>query len=672
MPLTRLHRQLRRVVTLLAAPGALLTAPGALLAASSALLLAACTSTRGDDAELLVAGSPDALCSLAYTQVGAIQGSGLASPMSGQSVTTQGVVVGDYEGPAPALRGFYLQDIRDDGDATTSDGIFVFNGDRDDVSIGDVVRVSGIAGEESEQTQIAASSIVACGTGSVQPTDVTLPFPSAMYLERYEGMLVRLPQMLYVTEHYQLGRFGEAVLSSGGRLPQPTAIAEPGTVALAVQAANDLNRIIIDDASHEQNPATIVFARGGSPLAADNTLRGGDHVTGIIGVLTQTSPAGPGGAAGAGATAGSSAYRVRPVNALDGDVPEFVAANPRPVAPPDVGGTLRVASFNLLNYFNTFADCTAGVGGATTACRGAENQVELERQRRKTVAAIVAMNPHILGVIEIENDGYGALSAIADLVASLNAATAAGRYAFIDADAATGQVNALGTDAIKVGLLYQPSRVSPVGRTSALNSTAFVNGGDAVLRNRPSLAQAFAQPDGRSVVVSINHFKSKGGACDTRDAGDGQAQCNAVRTVAARELIAWLAADPTRTGGTNVLILGDLNAYAREDPVSELALAGYTDLLAVRVGTSAYSYVFNGQWGYLDYALASPGLVPQVTGVAAWHINADEPTVLDYNTNFRSTTQRTSLYRADPFRSSDHDPIIVGLELTGAAAGRSR
>jgi predicted extracellular nuclease len=604
------------------------------------LLLAACSGVPTPTTQL------DAGCAQAFTAAFAIQGSGAASPLDGQEVVTQGVVSADFEGAAPALRGFYMQDARGDGDERTSDGVFVFNRDRDDVSVGDVVRVSGTVSEFQGQTQVTASSILQCGRGSVQAVDVTLPLPSAGHLERFEGMLVRLPQALYVTEHYQLGRYGEVVLSSGGRLPLPTAVAAPGAAARAVQAANDLNRIMLDDASLQQNPEPIPFARAGAPLDGDNTLRGGDEVTGITGVLTHTAAAGTTGVT----------WRVRPVN----EVPAFVAANPRP-APPAVGGTMRIASFNVLNYFNTFEGCRLGVGGAVTDCRGAENEAELERQGRKTVAAIVAMDADVVGILEIENDGYGDASAIADLVRRLNAATAPGTYAFVDADAATGQADVLGTDAIKVGLLYRPGRVTPAGRTAVLASTAFTHGGDAEVRTRPSLTQAFARAGGGRIVVSINHLKSKGSPCDEPDAGDGQGHCNGPRTAAARALVAWLATDPTGTGERDVLILGDLNAYAREDPVTALVRAGYTDLLAAHAGARAYSYVFNGQWGYLDHALASASLLPRVSGAAPWHINADEPPVLDYNINFRSAAQQAGLFRPGPFRSSDHDPVLVGI-----------
>ena len=267
--------------------------------------------------------------------------------------TTQGVVVGDYEGPSPALRGFYIQDPAGDGDPATSDGIFVFKGSNDSVSLGDLVRVTGNAGENQGQSQVSAGRHRRCGTGSVTPADVTLPVPAADYLEQYEGMLVRFPQTLYVTEHFQLGRFGQVVLSSGGRLPQPTNVTAPGAPALALQAANDLNRIIVDDDSQHQNPDPIVFGRGGQPLSASNTLRGGDTATGIVGVLNYTW---------AGNTASGNAYRVRPINALGGSV-ELWAANPRPEAAARVGGTLRVAGMNTLNFFNTF-------GGSATVRRG--------------------------------------------------------------------------------------------------------------------------------------------------------------------------------------------------------------------------------------------------------------------------------------------------------------
>jgi uncharacterized protein len=608
-------------------------------------------------------------CSLPFTPIPAIQGSGPAAAITG-AVTTRGVVVGDYEYPGTGptgsfLRGFYVQDPTGDGDAATSDAVFVFNGNNNRVAVGDDVRVSGNATEFQDQTQVSASAITTCGTGTVGAADVTLPFSDAAFPERYEGMLVRLPQTLTVTEHFQLGRFGQVVMSSGGRLPQPTNIVAPGAPAAAVQAANDLNRIIIDDASQGQNPDPIIFGRGGSPLSAANTLRGGDTAAGISGVMTYTW---------AGNAASGNAYRVRPVNALGATIPSFQPSNPRPADPPNVGGTVRVAGMNLLNFFNTFDglpdtvdNCANGVGGIATDCRGADTQAEFDRQWVKTVAAMTGTAADVIGVIEVENDGYGPTSAIQFLVDRLNAATAPGTYAFVDVDTNTGQVNALGTDAIKVGLVYKPAVVTPIGSTAALNTEAFVNGGDTSPRNRPAVAQAFQVPTtGATFVVSVNHLKSKGSACGSPDAGDGQGNCNAVRVNAANLLTQWLAADPTGTGDPDALILGDLNSYAKEDPITAIEAAGYSDMIEQFNGADAYSFAFDGQWGYLDHALANASLAGQVNDVADWHINADEPSVLDYNTDFKTANLQTALYAPDQFRVADHDPVLIGLTPNAA------
>jgi len=600
------------------------------------------------------------------TLISQIQGVTNISPCATEEVLVEGVVVGDFEGPSPNLRGFYVQEEMADWDADplTSEGIFVFNGNNNNVSLGDLVRVRGTVSEFQGQTQISAAQITVVGSGTVDPVDVTMPFLDADYLERFEGMLVRFPMKLVVTEHFQLGRFGQVVMSAEDRLYQPTSIYPPGPLASALQAANDLNRIIVDDNLQNQNPDPILFGRGGNPLSASNTLRGGDSVTGLVGVMTFTW---------SGNAASGNAYRVRPVGDLSdlspgGGAPVFVAENPRPVGPPDVGGRITVVGMNLLNYFNTFSGCTNGLTGGTTDCRGAENATEFARQVNKTVAAIIALNPAVLGVMEMENDGYGPSSAIADLVNRLNAATAPGTYAFIDVDAATGQIDALGNDAIKVSFIYQPALVTPVGQTAALNSTTFITGGDGAPRNRAALAQAFAEnATGARFVVTVNHFKSKGSPCDAPDAGDGQGNCNIVRTNAANTLAAWLATDPTGVNDPDVLIIGDLNSYAKEDPIRALEASGYENLIERFAGANAYSYVFNGQWGYLDYALANASLGAQVTGVAEWHINADEPNVLDYNTNFKSAGQISSLYAPDFYRTSDHDPVVVGLDLDGVS-----
>ncbi|WP_374968806.1 ExeM/NucH family extracellular endonuclease [Terrabacter sp. BE26] len=600
-------------------------------------------------------------CEAATTPIPAIQGSDDTAAVTG-SVTTRGVVVGDYEGPSPALRGFFIQDPTGDGDPATSDGIFVFEGSNaDTVEVGDLVTVKGNAGENQGQTQVSASTVTVCGTGTVAPTAVRFPVASPAALERYEGMLVTLPQDMSVTEHFQLGRFGQVTLSQGSRLEQPTNVVAPGADAAALQAANNLRKIILDDTTQAQNVDPIVFGRGGQPLSASNTLRGGDTVTGLTGVLNYTW---------GGNASSANAYRIRPVSPAS--TVDFQPTNPRPSNPPAVGGDTRVVGMNLLNFFNTLDttgnNCSGGLTGSVMDCRGANTVAEFDRQWRKTVAAVSGTQADVVAFMEMENDGYGPESAEQFLLGKLNDKDGAGTWAFIDADARTGQPDAMGNDAIKVGMLYKPASVTPVGTTAALNTPDFVNGGDSGPRNRPSLAQAFRDnTSGGTFIAVADHLKSKGSACDAPDAGDGQGNCNAVRVRSAKLLASWLASDPTGTGDPDVLILGDLNSYAKEDPITTLESSGFANLIEQRNGREAYSYAFDGQWGYLDHALGSASISSQVTGVGDWHVNADEPSILDYNTEFKTPAQVASLYAPDQFRISDHDPVVVGLDLTNAA-----
>jgi hypothetical protein len=567
-----------------------------------------------------------------------IQGSGATSPVAGTVVAVEAVVVGDFQGSA-SLSGFFVQE--EDGDAdtnpATSEGLFVFQGASGTaVAVGDHVRVTGTVAESFGLTQLSSPTIEILSASNPLPTetDVLLPVAAVADFEALEGMRVHLPQQLTVTENFNLGRFGEIWLSSGGRLMTPTAVALPGADALAVQAANSRNRILIDDALSAQNPDPIVYPA--PELTAQNTLRSGDSVAGLTGVMHFAF----------------SNYRVQPTEA-----PLFTATNPRTPAPPDVGGTLKVTSFNVLNYFNG-----NGLGGGFPTSRGANTLAEFQRQRAKTISAITAMGADIIGLMEIENDGYGANSAIQDLVNGLNAAAPAGTsYAAIDPG-----VSPVGTDEIAVGIIYRVETVAPVGPTAILDSS--VDSRFLDTKNRPSFAQTFEEfATGGVLTVVVNHLKSKGSACDDvgdPDTGDGQGNCNLTRTAAAEALVDWLATDPTGSGDPDYLIMGDMNSYALEDPITTITSAGYTDLADAFIGADeAYSYVFDGQSGYLDHAIASADLFSQVTGVAEWHINTDEPRVLDYNVEFKTPRQVDLLYDAGPYRASDHDPVVIGLSL---------
>ncbi|BDA67068.1 hypothetical protein CAL7716_012340 [Calothrix sp. PCC 7716] len=585
------------------------------------------------------------------TKIHNIQGSGSTFNSSfGGSRTIEGIVVGDFQG-STGLSGFYVQeeDADADADSTTSEGIFVFDSTFGvAVNVGDKVRVTGTVGEFTSSgnnlTQLSSITNVTNLGASTLPTvtNIQLPVTSVTDLERYEGMRVNISAEegnLTVTEFFELGRFGQILLSAtgasnqpgtDGRLDQYTQFNAPSVSGYSAYLGEIAKRqIYLDDGRSTQNPDPIIFGRGGNPLSATNTLRGGDTVASIIGVLDQRF----------------EGYRVQTTSGVN-----FTPTNPRPTAAPNVGGTLKVASFNVLNYFNG-----DGTGSGFPTARGADTSAEFTRQRAKTIAAINALNADVVGLIEMENDGYGATSAIQDLVNGLNAVTAPGTYAFVNPG--VGQ----GSDAIKVAFIYKPGSVTPVGN-AVVTPSGFGTGSFDLVGRKP-LAQTFRQnSNNEQFTAVVNHFKSKGsssGGAGDADAGDGQALSNGTRTRQAQDLAAWLATNPTGTTDTDYLILGDLNAYAKEDPLTTLASSGYNSLVPNR----NYSYVFDGQWGSLDYALANSSLKTQVTGAAEFHINADEPSVLDYNTEFKSTGQQTSLYNSDFYRSSDHDPILVGLNL---------
>ncbi len=597
--------------------------------------------------DFTVGFSPYDVCTTTYTPIYSIQGSGLSAAITG-IVTTKGVVVGDFEGTASAS-GFYLQDLTGDGNPATSDGIFVYTGSTNLVSVGQVVRVTGYARERFNQTTlngsnsnssaVPAANIVQCSTGSVTPTDVTMPFAAVDEPERFEGMYVRFPQSLVIAEYFNYDRFGEIVLA----LPLPgetrpftgTAIDEPGAPALDRAYQNSLHRITLDDANSSQNPSLLRHPNG-LPFALDNRFRGSDLVTNTVGVLGYDF----------------SLYRIIPTGSAD-----YTAANPRPVAPEPVGGSLRVAAMNTLNYFIT-ADYPTGnpldnkCGPANNVeCRGwdSDQADEFTRQRAKLLAALAGLDADIIGLNELENST--GVEPLADIVAGLPG------YAYIN----TGTI---GTDAIKVGLIYRTSKVAPKGDYKILNSSVDPRFIDT--KSRPALAQSFLDlSTGGIFTVAVNHLKSKGSACDDIgdfDAGDGQGNCNGTRTLAAQALVDWLATDPTGSGDPDFIIMGDLNSYAIEDPITAITSAGYTNLIKHFQGTYAYSYTFDGQAGYLDHALANASLFAQVTGAADWHINSDEPDVLDYDTSFKPLSQ-DALYAPDQFRTSDHDPVVVGLNV---------
>ncbi|NJB86524.1 hypothetical protein GGR26_002292 [Lewinella marina] len=562
--------------------------------------------------------------------ISTVQGAGSSTPLAGETVTVEAVVTGSFPGGSgEGLRGFYIQeeDKDNDSDPATSEGLFVF-ADNASVSVGDLVKITGRAAEFSGQTQLTNASITVLESGLPLPVAINLTLPlSEAELEALEGMRVT-PLDLVVTDNSNLARFGEVTVTSGERLIQFTECNAPDAAALAAYTASQQSDVILVDDGRGGSNVSPVRLPDGSTLSATNTLRAGQTIENLTGILGY----------------GFNNYRIQPTETDQ----VVLGGNVRPATAPVVGGEVTVVSANVLNYFTT-------LGGSG---RGADNAEEFERQQAKIVNALCALNADIVGLIEIENKNYAALQ---DLIAALNASCGT-QYTYVTSPNT-------GSDQIMVALIYQADRVAESGTAAALAEPASVFVGPGT--NRVPLAQTFRVIDpasenyGQQLTVVVNHFKSKGSGCGD-NTGDGSGNCNTVRDAAARAITEWLATNPTGVDEEDILIIGDLNAYRMEDPIQTILEAGYfntkvavSDPASFPCGGGAASYGFQGQWGSLDYVLASNSLADALAGAATWGVNSAEPAVLDYNTEGLSD----GLYAPDFYRFSDHDPLIVGLDL---------
>ncbi|HEV7767757.1 MAG TPA: ExeM/NucH family extracellular endonuclease [Thermoanaerobaculia bacterium] len=603
-----------------------------------------------------------------------VQGNGAATPIPGSTVTVEGVVIGDFQ-PVPndnRLSGFFVQeeDADADADPATSEGIFVFcSACPTNVAEGQRVRVTGSVSEFFNNTQITAStagSIIITNAGNnlaqVTPATIDLPVVGVIndYYEPRENMRVTYTDTLTVSEYFEQARYGHLELFEGGRPRQFTEVNAPSVAGLAAHLDNlNRRRVIIDDDDNVENSVLnlpngqqFVFypqANGGLSVGTQGVdwFRGGDTVSTLTGVLHWSFAGGP----------SADDWRIRPTAATP---VTFTPVNPRPATPPAVGGSIRVVAANVLNYFTTLN------------ARGADSVAELNRQRERTSIVLCTLDPDVAALMEIENGN----TAIADLLGDVNTRCGgANPYTFVN----TG--GTLGTDEIRVILIYRTGIVSPVG--SPLVDMDSVH-------NRPPTAQTFDVVDatnpafGKRFTAIGNHSKSKGcgGASGADlDQNDGQSCFAATRLAQHNRIVTWVNGTVVPAAGDpDVVLLGDFNSNAQETPISAFTSGGYTDLVTSFLGVNAYSYLFDGQSGHLDYALSSASLTPQVTGTNVWHINADENPLFDYNDEIDDgaaeqafeekpdgsalVPPRVVFQPATAVRASDHDPIIMGLFAT--------
>ena len=601
------------------------------------------------------------------TLVSAIQGSGDASPLVGQTVVIEAVVSGDFQnGDADDFRNlngfFVMEETADrDGDAATSEGLFIYEGGGDtalDVSEGDRVRVLGTVVERFGKTALEVTEVRIEEAGAV--ADVlslaeTVTLPGTEDREALESMLVTIAEPLTFSESFDYEDFGQATFTADGPVYQYTQLNAPDADGLAAYEEEVADRsILIDDGTNgRRGDFDPILEPDGDPFTDPAQSRMGQTVTDLTAIFDYDF----------------GAYRLRLPEAEAFDLEE--EANPFPAEPEDVGSGYVVGSLNVLNYFTTLDDGSLTDIGLDP--RGAESPEELERQTAKLVSIIEGMDADVIGLVEIENDFAGDGFALETLVFELNASAGFSQWDFVD----PGQ-EFVGDDAIAVAFIYDTTTTRLIGDAAILDTPEFLDPlGDATSGdsyNRAALAQTFEDIEsGGQFTATINHFKSKGsltGAEADEDQGDGAGNNDATRTEAARLLAEWLETDPTGSGDEDVLILGDLNSYAQENPIQVLEAAGYTDLAAKYEGEDVYSYRFSGQIGTLDYALANEALEAQVTGATTWNVNADTPVFFDYNLddtftgpNILRPTDQGLFDGSDPSRASDHDPVLVGLDL---------
>jgi predicted extracellular nuclease len=558
------------------------------------LLPGACTDTSLPG----VAGA--GVCQSIITPITAIQGDGYHSPLVDSLQTVRGTVT--Y---VDADAGFYLEDMESSPDPASSRALFISDIDlARSVQPGQQLELSGRVSELGKHLDkltalVEVSGHEICAGETVLPlTRAQLPINSAAR-EALEGMRVSFEQMLTLTDVYNFAR-GELTLSSNGVLRVPTEVVMPGSEARELEKQNRNHSLV------------AVLPVPGAALAVGATTQIAAGLMGNNGRAQQL-------------------YLAAPLEM------EFAPPSLPPAAREN---TIRVVNSNLLNFFNG-----DGKGEGFPTERGAATMDEFLAQSARTRAAMEQMQPDLLAVQELENDGFGLVSAAQSLL-NLLQDTGHDDWAFI----APG-TGGIGGDVITVGLFYRQQVLQAIGPPRVLDSPEFRR------LSRQPMAQLFRDVrTGQIFLVAVNHLKSKGSCPDggeNSDQEDGQGCWNKARVAAVEAQIPWLEGLAEDTGTKNILILGDMNAWRNEDPIRQFTDSGLIDLVAHRSGLPQHSFLYWGQTGTLDYAFASPALLNHVQTAAIWNSNADWP---------------AGMGQPSPWlRASDHDPVIVDLDFNHSA-----
>ena len=623
--------------------------------------------------------------------IAAIQGAGAVSPHVGATATTRGVVTAAY--PTGGFSGFYLQTPGTGGARdlnAASDGIFVFvpGGTLPAAAtVGNYVEVVGEVSEFNGLTEITADSVTDIDEAVTAPTaSTTTGWPTTdAQRESLEGMLYRPSGDYTVSNTFTTNQFGEIGLASGTKpLIQRTEVELPGPAgSSAVEADNAARRVALDDGASTNFLATTTDTAicGTRPTPC---LVNGDQTPAYV---SNTKPVVVGAAVeftdDVVVDWRNSAWKFQPTTQVVGPDNTNAPAtfeNTRTAAPDSAlineAGTadLKVASFNVLNYFTTlgtdsgtcvpFTDRDGGGSTVSTGCdqRGAWDAQDLAKQQEKIVSAINALDADVVGLMEIENSaalGETADEAIGTLVAALNADAGAGTWAVNPSSVELPAATEL--DVISNAIIYKPAAVERVGASRALGTQS--GDGQAFNNAREPLGQVFAPVGGGDpFLFVVNHFKSKGSAGPfpgDADQNDGQGASQVSREMQATALKDWIPTvlSSTATPTEAVVLAGDFNSYTEEDPLHVLYDAGFTNV-EKQFENGEYSYSFSGLSGSLDHILVNDAALERSTGTDIWNINGGESLALEYS---RWNYHATDFHQDGPYRSSDHDPVILGL-----------
>lgn len=643
-------------------------------------------------------GNPPATVTIAQ-----IQGTDTdTSPYAGQSVITTGIVIADY--PTGGFNGFFLETGGAGGtaaqDATpgASDAIFVFTSSAPTVSLGDSVQVTGTVSEFKGETEIGSPTVVELPTGLPAVVPDAIPWSQLAtdaQKEAHEGELIAPQGDFTVTDNYNTNFYGEIELAAGDQtLQQPTDVGTPGgQAAKDAVAYNSTHAVFLDDGSswtlgptsHADDPLPWLT---GSPVSI------GSKVTFHQPVVLDYR---------------NGQWNFQPRSQVTGDgsaVATFSDQRSGNALPGAVGGGVRLATFNVENFFPTTGDgFVADNPGATCSyytdrdgnritvntCtfangdpgpRGAATAASYQRQLAKIVYGINHLGAGIVSLEEIENGakfGQDRDWALAQLVDALNADAGAGTWAYVGSPAADALPPLAEQDVIRTAFIYRPAVVSPVRGSAVLTGDS--GAGQAFSIAREPLAQAFKKvgaPDSDAFLVVANHLKSKGadadglfddcpsgGDAENTDPASDQGGFNCTRLHEVTDMWAWAQQQAAAVGTNRIFLVGDFNAYTHEDPISYLTSQGLTDIGSAEDPTHS-SYSYDGLEGSLDHVLANPAALAMVTGASIWQINAQESVADAYS---RYNYNITNLFDPQsPWAASDHDPEVVGLVLPSPAA----